>query len=186
MGFRAAQAGLRGSVSDTKSAEQRRRRRGGAGGGGGRGRKTHKPQTKHHQRRDGMRPQPPAKRTDIHAADDEIPEEIASGKALNHAARAGVAPDALGPGHGLALVVGPHDPQRQRVDDAALHQRHDVHVPVQLRARREGGVGLGEEVAGEERGEVRVYAVVEEEGEEDLVRVEREGREAEEVGEGLG
>ena len=60
-----------------------------------------------------------------------------------------------------------------------------MHVPVQLRARRQGGVGLGEQIPREERRDVDVDGVVEEEGREDLVRVEGERGEAEEVGDGL-
>lgn len=132
-----------------------------------------------------MRQQPPPEHSHIHAADHEIPKKIPRRKPLNHAAATRVAPDALGPSHGLALLIRPDDPERKGVDQAALHQRHDVHVPVQLRARRQRGVGGGEEPPREEGREVGVDAVVEEEGGEDLVRVQRERGQAEEVGDGL-
>jgi hypothetical protein len=136
---------------------------------------THESKTKHHQRRNSMRQQPPSEHAHIHATNHQIPEKVPRRKPLNHPTATGIAPDALGPSHGLALLVDPDDPQRERVDQATLHQRHDVHVPVQLRARRQGGVGGGEEPSREERGQVGVDAVVEEEGGEDLVRVEGEG-----------
>lgn len=106
--------------------------------------RTHESKTEHYQRRHRMRQQAPSEHAHIHATDDKVPEEVPRRKALDHAIPARVAPDALGPGHALTLLVREDDPEGEGVDQAALHQRHNVHVPVQLRARRQGRVALWE------------------------------------------
>ena len=59
-------------------------------------------------------------------------------------------------------------------------------VPIDFRLWGEGGIGAGEEVRGEARGDDVVDEVVEGERDDDFVSVQGEGAEGEGGGEGLG
>lgn len=103
---------------------------------------------------------------------DEVPEEVPCRECLHHAAGARVPPDSLLPPHGAALLIGEHDPERERVDERALDERDDVGVPVEAAAAREVVVDVRHEEAGDEGRERVVDYAVEEGGEEDLVDME--------------
>lgn len=94
-----------------------------------------------------------AEAKDIHVGggDEEVPEEIAGGKGLDHAGAARVAPEALPPIHLAPLLVDVDDPEGQGVDGGALDEGDDVDVPVQLLAPGQGAI-LGREEAGGQHG----------------------------------
>ena len=126
-----------------------------------------------------------AKEVDIANGNGQVPEEVARRQALDHAAAARVAPDALLPVHVLALLVDEHDPEGEDVDDAALEQRDHVDVPAEAPLTGELGIADGENGAREDRAEVEVDEGVEGEGEQHFVDVQRQGGEVVAVGEGL-
>lgn len=122
----------------------------------------------------------------IHYPRPQIPNKIAGGKALHHAARARIPPQTLARGHDLPLMIQHEHDDGERVDDARLHQRDHMRVPGDFGPGPQAGVDGGEKVGGEARGDGDVDGVVEEEGEEDLVGVLRESVQGETGGEGLG
>lgn len=124
---------------------------------------TYKTKTEHAQGTHAMRPHPPAEDAHIPARDHQIPQEVPSSQALNHATPARVAVHALHGAHVHALLVHVHDPQRGGIDGARLHERDDVHVPVDLRAPVELRVDGWEEVAGYQGGDDGLDELVEEE-----------------------
>lgn len=73
-----------------------------------------------------------SKYPDILEGNHQIPEEVSSSHALNHARSTSVAPDALLPIHTLSLLVVEHYPQGEDVDGRALDQGHHMDVPVDL------------------------------------------------------
>ena len=119
----------------------------------------------------------------MHYADAQIPQEVPGREPLDHAIRARVPIHPLPPVHIPPLLVPPHDPQSQEVDDARLHERHDVHVPVQPRLCAQAPILPREQAAGDVGRAVAVDEVVEGEGEEELVDVQGEGAEVEKAGE---
>lgn len=131
----------------------------------------------------------PAKDVHVSRAHVQIPEEVAQGLALEQTAHAIISPDALLPvavaAPGLALLVEEDDIQAQAVDDAALHEGDDVHIPADAGAFAELGVDVGEEAGGDDGRHHVGDEGVEREGEEDLMGVQREGGQAEEVGDAL-
>ena len=126
-----------------------------------------------------------AKDLDIENGNGEVPEEIAQSEALDHAAGAGVAPDALLPVHVLALLVSSHNPEGERADGAALEERDHMDVPAEAALAGELGIADGEEGAREDGGDVEVDEGVGEEGDQHLVDVQRQRWEVVGVGEGL-
>lgn len=147
---------------------------------------THESKAKHHQRTHGMRQHAPAEYARVHGRDDKIPQEIARRQSLDHAGRARIPPHTLLQPHGAPLVVLPDDPQRQRVDQQRLAERHGVHVPVDLGPSRQMGVDGRKEPARDQGREVGVDELVPRCGDEDLVCVQRESRKGEEGRQGLG
>ena len=131
----------------------------------------------------------PAKDVHVSRAHVQIPEEVAQSLALEQATHAIVSPDSLLPvavaAPILALFVEQDDVQAQAVDHAALHERDNVHIPADPGALAELGVDIGEEAGGEDgRHHIRDEGV-HRKGEEDLMSVERESRQAKEVGDVL-
>lgn len=118
--------------------------------------------------------------------DAEIPHEIPRRERLQQATRARIPPYPSRPVHVPALVVEDDHVQRERADDDALEQRHDVHVPVDCCAFVEVGVGCRTEERGEAGGDPDVDDGVEGYCEEDLVDVEGESWEGEVRGQRLG
>ena len=133
---------------------------------------------------DGVRQQARPEHVQVRGTEHKVPQEVAGREGLDEPAGARVAEDALGEGHAAALVIAPDDPEGEGVDEAGLHHRHDVDVPVDAGSAVEAGVGAGEEAGGEPWREAGVDQVVEEEGEEDFVDVEGERGEVEVVGDG--
>ena len=128
----------------------------------------------------------PAEDVHISRAHVQIPEEVAQGLALEQTAHAIVSPDPLLPvavaAPVLALFVKQDDVQAQAVDHAALHEGDDVHIPADPGALAELGVDVGEEAGGEDGRHHVGDEGVHRQGEEDLMSVERESRQAKEVG----
>jgi hypothetical protein len=123
---------------------------------------------------------------DVLERDDEIPQEIAARKRLYQPSGAGVSMYFASPVHLAPLLVFGHNPECEHADDGALHERHDVHVPVEFCAGIEAVVCVREEVARQDRGDEEVDRIVEGKGEEQFVDVQREGLERDVVGKGLG
>ena len=69
---------------------------------------------------------------DMLQCDHQVPEEVSGCHALNHSSRSSVAPNPFLPAHILALLIYEHNPQGEEVNRCALHQRYDVHIPVDL------------------------------------------------------
>jgi len=92
-----------------------------------------------------MSEQAQAKDVDVQGRHEQVPDEVSRRHTLDEAAGPSVPPDALLPVHGLALLVDGHDPERHGVDEDALHQGHDVRVPVRLLRAVMGRVVPGEE-----------------------------------------
>lgn len=120
---------------------------------------------------------------DSHMLDSnhQIPQKVAASKGLDQARCASIAMHTLLLIHGVALVILPDDPQGHGADQGALHEAHDMHIPVQLGASIEGGVYPGEEVAREGRRDVAVGDMVDGESDQDLVVVQRQRFEREQV-----
>lgn len=95
------------------------------------------------------------KHVHVSSGNNEVPQEVAGSKALDHAACAAVAPYPLFLAHGLSLVVDKHDPKRNDVNHAALEKRHAVCVPADLPAVGELRIGMREE-GGREDGRQRI------------------------------
>lgn len=119
---------------------------------------------------DGVSQQANAKDIQVADGDTEVPYEVAGGQRLHQAASTGVAPDAALPVHGLALLVGEHDPQSDDVDQDTLEERDNVGVPAGSFApvRRVVGAGI---LAGDPRRDHQVDEGVEEGGGDDFVDV---------------
>ena len=115
----------------------------------------------------------------VHSRHHQIPQEVTRRKPLNHPTSARVTIYPLHRAHVLPFLIHKHDPQRRRVDRARLHQRHDAHIPVYLCASTESRVDLWEEIGGDQRGQDGLNELVEDEGGDDLVDVERKGGEGE-------
>lgn len=81
-----------------------------------------------------MREGPHPEHVHVSSGNNEVPQEVAGSKALDHAACATVAPYPFFLTHGLSLVVDKHDPQRNDVNHAALEKRHAVRVPADFPA----------------------------------------------------
>lgn len=132
-----------------------------------------------------MREHTPAEDVHISRAHVQIPQEVAQRLALEQAAHAIIAPDSLLPvvraAPGLALLVEEDDIQAERVDQAALHERDDVDIPADSGALAELRVRLGAQAGGEDGRDDVSDERVQRKGEEDLVRVQRQSRQAEEV-----
>ncbi len=118
-------------------------------------------------------------------ADRQVPQEVARREALHHAARAAVAPDTAAPVHARPLRVAEDDGQGGGVDEAALDERHDAHVPVHPGARCQLAVGPRDEVRRQQRRGVGEEHVVAGPGEEHLVDVEGQRGQGEALGERL-
>lgn len=129
-----------------------------------------------------MRPHADPKDANIPTRHHEIPQEIPGRQPLNHPTPTRIPIHPLQRTHVHPLLIREHDPQCRGIDGAGLHQRHDVHVPVDLGAPVEVRVDGGEEVGGEERGEDRLHKLVEHEGGDKFVDVEGEGGEGEGAG----
>lgn len=131
----------------------------------------------------------PAKDVHISGAHVQIPKEVAQGLALEQTTHAIVSPDSLLPvavaAPGLALFVKQDDVQAQAVDHAALHEGDDMHIPADPGALAELGIDVGEEAGGEDGRHHVGDEGVHREREEDLMGVERESRQAKEVGDAL-
>lgn len=117
--------------------------------------------------------------------DHEIPQEVASRQALDHASSAGVAPDSLFPGHVLAVLIREHDPEGQDADHDTLEERDHMDVPVDLAIRRQLGVLDGEDDRGDPWSDDNVDKSVAQEGDQDLMDVQRQGGQGQIVGKGL-
>lgn len=101
-----------------------------------------------------------AEHAEVHRADDEIIDEVSHGHGSHQSAATCISVDALAGGHGLAFLVGEHDPQGQDADGDALDQRDNVDVPVELGALIEMGIVAGEEDRREPWGQHRVDELV--------------------------
>ena len=95
----------------------------------------------------------------------QIPEEVPASKSLHQPRSSSIAMHPLHLAHLVPLIIIQHNPQRQPADDRRLHERHDVHIPVQLCARVELRVYVGEDVAANRGGDVFVGDMVEGESE---------------------
>ena len=131
----------------------------------------------------------PAKDVHISRTHVQIPEEVAQSLALKQATHAIISPNSFLPvavgAPGLALFVKEDDVQAQAVDHAALHEGYDVHIPADPGALAELGVDVGKEAGREDwRHHVRDEGV-HREREKDLMSVERQSRQAKEVGDTL-
>lgn len=124
---------------------------------------------------------------DVHVAagNDEIPDEVAGGQCLNHAAGASVAPDTLLGVHGGALVVGVDDPKGQGIDEAALDHGDDMGVPVDAPTAGEGRVLVASKEGRKDGREGPVDDRVEEGAGEDLVHVVWQRREGQGISQRL-
>ena len=87
-----------------------------------RGRYTYESQREHDQSRDRMRQQSPPKNTDMHTADDQVPEEISSRKSLDHAPSTRVSKHPALPSLTLPLSIYSHHPERETAYRNTLHQ----------------------------------------------------------------
>jgi hypothetical protein len=126
-----------------------------------------------------------AKDVEVEQGDAQVPDEVARREGLDQAAGTRVPPDALLVVHGLALLVGEHDPQGQGVDQQGLDERDDVGVPVGLLGAVVGRVELGEEAGREHGRDDDLDEGVEQGGADDLVDVQRQGGHGEPLGQGL-
>ena len=147
---------------------------------------TYKAEGENEQGGDGVGQHAQAEDVDVLHGDEQVPQEVSAGKCLDQTASTGVAMHLGQPVHLAPLVIVPHDPQGKHADESALDEGHDVHIPVELCAGIEAGVYAGEEEAREDWRDEDVDGVVENEGEEDFVDVQREGVEGEIVGDGFG
>lgn len=151
--------------------------------------RTYESERKNRDSRDGMRKHTPAEDVHVSRAHVQIPKEVSKRETLQQTAHAIIAPDSLLPvvvaAPGLALFVEEDDIQAEGVDQAALHERDDMHIPANASATVEVRVGLRAEAGREDgRDDVRDEDV-EGEGKQDLVGVQRKRRQAEEVGDML-
>ena len=112
------------------------------------------------------------KDTDMLHCDHQIPQEVPASKSLHQPRSSSVAMHPFHLAHLVPLVIIQHNPQRQPADNRRLYERHDVHVPVQLRARIELRVYIGEEVAANHGRDVFVGEMVESECEGYFVEVQ--------------
>lgn len=124
-----------------------------------------------------MRPHAHPKDAHIRTRDDQIPQEIPGRQPLNHATPTRIPIHPLQGAHLPPLLIHPHDPQRRRIDRARLHQRHHVHVPIDLGARVELRVDAREQVGGCQWRDDGLHELVEEKGGDQFVDVEGEGGE---------
>lgn len=136
--------------------------------------------------RDGMGEHTPAENVHMSRTHVQIPQEVAQGKALQQSTHTIVSPNALFPhvwaAPGLALLIEEDDVQAQGVDEAALHEGDDVHIPADPGSAVEVGIGARAQ-AGRDEGRNDVGdEYVETEGEDDLMGVQRQSRQSEDVG----
>lgn len=121
---------------------------------------------------------------DVARADAQVPDEVAAGEGLDHAAGARVAEDALPVLHLAALLVDVGHPQRQRVDQRRLEDADDVDVPVDAGAPVEGRVRAREQAPRDEGRGVRLDRLVPESRDEHLMDVQRQRVKVQPLGEG--
>lgn len=134
---------------------------------------------------DGVGEQAEPEDIKVQQGDAQVPDEIAAGKRLDHARRAGIPPNPLLKVHVLALFVDKHGPQGEAIDQHALDERDDVGVPVGLLGAAVLRVVLGEEEVGDKGRDGNMDEGVEGGGAEDLVDVQRQGGKREQLGQGL-
>ena len=148
--------------------------------------KAYKAKRVHRQRSQSMRQHADAERPQVHRADHQIPQEIADRQRDDQPVGARVAPHPLLPAHLPAGPVLPQRPGRHGADDDRLDQRHDMDVPADARARREGVVDVRDEAPRDVRRADQLDEGVERKDHDDLVYVERQRRHGERGGKGLG
>jgi len=132
----------------------------------------------------GKHPWP--KDANVLQGNDQVPHEVASRKCLDEASGTRITMHLGSPVHLTPLFVLVHDPQSEDAYQGALHEGNDVDIPVHLGARIEAVIYPRKKVAGEHRRGIFVGRMVQQEGEDDLVDMERERLESEVVGEWLG
>lgn len=151
--------------------------------------KTHESERKDRHSRNGMREHSDTEDMDVSRTHVQVPQEIPQRKALQQSGNAIVAPDSLFPivrvTPGLALLIEEDDIQTQGVDEAALHERDDVHIPADPSAGVEVSVGLRTEVVRDEGRNDVGDEDVEAKSKEDLVGVQGKCWQAASVGEVL-
>lgn len=131
-----------------------------------------------------------AKDTQVVATHKQIPQKVARSIARDGAAHGGF-PE-YPPKHGVrvpllspcgALLVVENDPECKDADESALDERHHVDVPVDLRALVEIRVYVWQEEAREKGRDEQKYRMIRAKGQEDIVDMDREGREIKGLGE---
>lgn len=137
---------------------------------------THETQGKDGAGRDGVHQHAHSKNVDVVGAREQVPDEVSSCHALQETSSPIVSPDLASPVHLAALFIAENDPQGDRVDQQALHHRHDMDIPVDARAPVERVVGLGKEPPRQCGRDNNVDCLVEDQGEDDLMNVERQRR----------
>lgn len=131
---------------------------------------------------DGVGQHTETKNIHVGGGNAKVPEEIAASEGLDHGGAPRVAPEALLLVHLLALLIGVHDPQGQGADGGALHEGHDVDVPVQLLGLGQGGILAGEDARREPGRHDAPHELVEARYYDDLMDVQRQGGQVEIVG----
>lgn len=86
-----------------------------------------------------------AKDVHVYSAHNQVVQKIPGRKSLHEATGPGVSVHPLRGGHAVPLTVGEHDPQSDQVNEGALHERHDMDIPVELGTTREVWIETGEE-----------------------------------------
>lgn len=120
---------------------------------------------------DSMEEHADSKHPNIDRADDQVVDKVSGRESSHHATNAGVSINAFTDIHRFPLFIGEHSPQGQGIDEGALHQRHNMHIPVQLCPPIELGVVPGEEERGQPRGDDEMDELVHNKREQDLVDV---------------
>lgn len=113
--------------------------------------------------------------------DENVPEKIANSQSLNQSTSPSIPIHALKSIHVFPLLICKHDPQRQRSDEAALHRRHDVNIPVHFCPPIQLRVDVREQVGGEDGRDKGLDALEEKDREDDLVDMVGEGPEFQQV-----
>lgn len=106
---------------------------------------------------------------DMYGAHDQVVDEVSDAKGLDQATGTSISENALCGGHGPALLIDVHNPQRGGIDDDALNERDDMDIPVQLGAAAQLGIGLRKEDRRQPRRDERVDDLVKDKGENDFM-----------------
>ena len=100
--------------------------------------KTYESERIYKQSADGVSEHPHAEYLHVGKGDEEIPQEISCCQSLNHGRSTRIPIDTFLGVHFPALLIREHNPQRQHIDHAALHEGHNMNIPVHLSVLGQG------------------------------------------------